>query len=450
MTEPVQKNDSAFDEYAEHYGSVLQRGLTVSGEGPEFFARGRIEWLKMRLDQLGVRPARVLDFGCGIGISIPSFFEVLGAEQVTGSDLSDKSLAFAREQRGNERAHFVRLDYQQAPEEHDLVYCNGVFHHIRPDQRAASVEYIFRALRPGGLFALWENNPWNPGARFVMSRIAFDRAAVMLSAREAAGLLRAAGFEILRTDFQFVFPRALGALRRLEPLLAPWPLGAQYQVLARKPDADAAGAAGPTPGLLNPVQWTHDRYVRGRRVRVLTERIARMLPPDATVLDVGTGDGWLAREVMQLRRDVRIEGIDVLVRPGAKIPVREYDGRRIPYPDRSFDVVLFVDVLHHTTNAAELIREAVRVARRGVLIKDHACENAFDARTLQLMDRVGNERYSVALPFNYLARSQWTELFERAGASVESWTDRIGLYPAPVGWLFERKLHFLVALKPKG
>ena len=66
-----------------------------------------------------------------------------------------------------------------------LVYCNGVFHHVPPAQRPAVVRLVRDSLEPGGLFALWDNNPWNPGARLVMRRIPFDRGAVMLSAREA-------------------------------------------------------------------------------------------------------------------------------------------------------------------------------------------------------------------------------------------------------------------------
>jgi hypothetical protein len=89
-------------------------------------------------------------------------------------------------------------------------------------------------LRPGAIFAFWENNPWNPGTRYVMRRVPFDRDAVTLSPPEARRWLRSAGFEILRTDFLFIFPRPLRWLRRLEPILSRAPLGGQYQVLCRK------------------------------------------------------------------------------------------------------------------------------------------------------------------------------------------------------------------------
>jgi len=128
----------------------------------------------------------------------------------------------------------LRSDYEPRAEA-DMAFSNGVFHHIQPPERRDALDYISRSLRPGGLFVFWENNPWNPGTRFVMSRIPFDRDAITISPPNARRLLRGAGFEILRTDHLFFFPRALRWLRPLERGLTAVPLGAQYLVLARKP-----------------------------------------------------------------------------------------------------------------------------------------------------------------------------------------------------------------------
>jgi hypothetical protein len=73
-----------------------------------------------------------------------------------------------------------------------------------------------------------------------MSRIPFDRDAIMVFPHEARRLLRQAGFEILRTDYLFIFPRPLSALRLLEPPLSRLPFGAQYQILARRRPAPIA------------------------------------------------------------------------------------------------------------------------------------------------------------------------------------------------------------------
>ncbi|MCS7034896.1 MAG: class I SAM-dependent methyltransferase, partial [Phycisphaerae bacterium] len=89
--------------------------------------------------------------------------------------------------------------------------------------------------RPGGYFAFWENNPWNPGTRFIMSRCPFDDDAIPLSPLESRRRVRVAGFTVMRTDFLFIFPKVLGWLRWMERPLSRLPLGGQYQVLCRKP-----------------------------------------------------------------------------------------------------------------------------------------------------------------------------------------------------------------------
>ena len=226
-----------FDEFAESYDAALERGIAFSGEDKTFFARGRVRWLQRQLHRLGIRPARILDYGCGTGTATPYLLELAGAEHLHGVDISAKSIEVARRTQGSARATFS-TDAARAPDaSFDLAFCNGVFHHIPLDQRAAALRYIFLSLRPGGVFALWENNPWNPGTQLVMARIPFDRGAIKLSPLQSRALVRAGGFDCLDTTSQFFFPAPLRFLRGLEPALAGLPLGAQYQVLARRPAA---------------------------------------------------------------------------------------------------------------------------------------------------------------------------------------------------------------------
>jgi SAM-dependent methyltransferase len=155
---------------------------------------------------------------------------------VQGVDTSSAELAAARRDFGSDgRLRFSSIDEHAPSGDMDLVYTNGVFHHIPPAERAGAVRYIRDALRPGGWLAFWENNPWNPGTRYVMSRIPFDRDAITLSAPAARRLLVAGGFEVHSVRFCFIFPRSLRALRPIEPSLSRLPLGGQYQVLCRKP-----------------------------------------------------------------------------------------------------------------------------------------------------------------------------------------------------------------------
>jgi SAM-dependent methyltransferase len=232
MTENGRKT---FDFYADGYDVALARGISVSGEKKDYFAQRRIEWLRDCLKLVSAPVTTLMDFGCGTGSSARLFVDILGVEYFVGTDQSPKSLEVARRAHSSERAQFFLFDEYQPRGQFDLVFCNGVFHHIPPVERAAAVDYILRSLRPGGYFALWENNPWNPGTRYVMSRIAFDREAITLSPPEARQLLGVGGFEILRIDYLFIFPRILRWCRWIEPHCSRFPLGAQYQVLCRRP-----------------------------------------------------------------------------------------------------------------------------------------------------------------------------------------------------------------------
>jgi SAM-dependent methyltransferase len=158
---------------------------------------------------------------------------MLGARSVLGIDISAGLLHEAERAHGCDKIRFRLLEDFRPKGEIDLVFCNGVFHHIPPALRAETIDWISRALRPHGLFALWENNPWNPGTRFIMRRIPFDRDAFTLSAPEARRLVSRGGFGVLRMDFMFIFPRILRWCRRVEPYLSCLPLGAQYQVLCQ-------------------------------------------------------------------------------------------------------------------------------------------------------------------------------------------------------------------------
>ena len=201
-----------------------------------------------------------------------------------------------------------------------------------------------------------------------------------------------------------------------------------------------------------PLSWIsrwHHAFVFERRARVLAEMLAAQIPPRASVLDIGCGDGTIGSLIAQLRPDISIQGVEFLLRPGCKIACRPFDGSSLPFPDASFDVCFFVDVLHHTQDPAILLREAVRVSRSFVLLKDHLDENVLDDVTLRFMDWVGNRPHGVVLTYNYQSRKEWAEHFSQCGLAEESWTAHVPLYAPPFHLLVGRGLHFVSLLRKK-
>lgn len=232
------RSSAGFDRYADSYDESLNRGISVSGEDKFYFSKGRVDWLRNRLRRIRVETTTILDFGCGTGTSIPYLLELPGAKRILAADESRKSIEIGSKQLPSPRVQWIALEDYKPDGGCDLAFSSGVFHHILPDQRPAALQLIRASLRPDGVFALWENNPWNPGTRYVMRRIPFDRDAVPLSAPLACRLVRESGFEVLSVDFLFIFPRWLRWFRWMEPLLAKVPMGAQYQVLCRSRAAE--------------------------------------------------------------------------------------------------------------------------------------------------------------------------------------------------------------------
>lgn len=224
-------NQNLFD-CSKEYDEMLSRGIRFSGEDKRFFIVGRIRDLQGQLPP-NFNPRRILDFGCGIGDTTHLLAETYPSAEVVGVDTSEKVLSYAEETNGSSRIIFRQVQKFSANEEFDLCYTNGVFHHILPKERLTIVEMINKALVHGGYFALFENNPWNPGTRIVMRNIPFDRDAVLLTFVETRRLLRKGGFTYCApTRFLFYFPRPLAFLRFTESYLARLPFGAQYYILA--------------------------------------------------------------------------------------------------------------------------------------------------------------------------------------------------------------------------
>jgi 2-polyprenyl-3-methyl-5-hydroxy-6-metoxy-1,4-benzoquinol methylase len=146
--------------------------VETSGEGRDYFADRKMgrdlladphdeRWwreskYRVALERLGGLPkrARVLDLGCGLGATAYRLAAIAG--DVTGIDLSEFAIAFAREHYRRDNLRFLRaniLDYAP-PHPFDAIFCMDVIEHVSPDDGRALVRRIAALLAPGGsLFA---------------------------------------------------------------------------------------------------------------------------------------------------------------------------------------------------------------------------------------------------------------------------------------------------------
>lgn len=237
MKRPAADRNARFESNPDEYEALCMDGVGLSGESMEFFAAGRLAHLRAWWSaNRSAEPRTVVDYGCGIGNGTALLPDLFPRSRIVGIDPSISYIDDAQRRFGSDRLAFATLeaftrDHPHASDRVDLIYTNGVVHHVDPGDRAEFFERSAALLAPDGVYALFENNPLNPGTRWVMARIEFDRGAVPVPHWQAARALRAVGLRIADTRHLFFFPRFLRFLRPLEPHLIRLPLGAQYAVI---------------------------------------------------------------------------------------------------------------------------------------------------------------------------------------------------------------------------
>ena len=227
--------ESEFDKVSSNYENLLKSGLSLSGENSSFFAEKRIEHIVSLIPRLNLKHKVIMDFGCGTGGSVSYLLEAFNPTSLTVVDTSEESLRILKARYKTEQVISTSPSALKTNANHVVCFCNGVFHHILPNDRQNAAKIIYDSLKPRGYFCFWENNPWNPATHWVMSRIPFDHNAQKIFPHQGLKLLRNVGFKVQLTHYLFIFPRSLSFLRPIEKVLRRFPLGCQYLIIAQKP-----------------------------------------------------------------------------------------------------------------------------------------------------------------------------------------------------------------------
>ena len=218
-----------FDQFSDGYEDTVEQSVSFSGLKHDFFLEAKAHLLARVLAERFASPRTisVLDVGCGVGLFHPWLQPLVG--QITGADPSGESIE--RAQLANPTvAYSVQdgraMDY--AAGSFDVALAVTALHHVPPQDWAAFVTEMRRVVRPGGLVAIIEHNPWNPLTRLAVARCPLDENAVLLSAGRAAKLLQGAGCRNRANHHFLLLPSSSSFVRTIENYSARLPLGAQY------------------------------------------------------------------------------------------------------------------------------------------------------------------------------------------------------------------------------
>jgi SAM-dependent methyltransferase len=223
-----------FDHYGESYEEALDEAISFAGQEHEFYVEAKARrLLALARRRLGDRPLRVLDVGCGIGLTDRLLLPHV--DSLEGVDVSTAMIE--RAQATNPAASYGVYDGRRLPFDDagfDLAFAICVLHHVDPAGRRPLVAEMARVTRPAGLTMVFEHNPLNPLTRRVVRNCAFDEGVELVGRKELERLCRSAGLEVVDAEYVLFFPWRARAFALAERGMTRLPLGAQYVVAGRK------------------------------------------------------------------------------------------------------------------------------------------------------------------------------------------------------------------------
>ena len=144
------------------------------------------------------------------------------------------------------------------------------------------------------------------------------------------------------------------------------------------------------------------------RAKLFTGKVTPYLNPKDKILDIGAGICDIDKLLMDA--DFQITPLDIKNLSLNDISPILYDGKRMPFQDKSFDVALLLTVLHHTADPEHVLREARRVAQKIIIIED-IFSTPHHRRLTLFMDSLLNFEF-VGHPHSNKTDAEWRALFK--------------------------------------
>lgn len=215
-----------FDRYADTYDDLLRHSIGKYGNDLSYYAEAKVLTIKTCLGER--TPARILDFGCGIGRNLPHLSRIFPTSRVFAYDPSSASIAVAR--RDAPPTVSLTDNLSVFGTGFDLVLLANVLHHVHPAQRPALFHDIRGLITDDADVFIFEHNPVNPLTVHAVRTCELDRDAVLLFPSEIMRCAADYMFKPVRKHYTLFFPSRLRALSWLEPCLSWIPLGGQYMI----------------------------------------------------------------------------------------------------------------------------------------------------------------------------------------------------------------------------
>lgn len=147
--------------------------------------------------------------------------------------------------------------------------------------------------------------------------------------------------------------------------------------------------------------------------------ISSLCEDNSSILDVGCDDGAFSQKLLKKNNSLIIKGVDIQNNRPSKILRQIYDGKKMPYQDKQFDITMAIDVLHHTSDIAGLLKEMKRVTKKYIIIKDYVSNDPLSFLCISFIDWLVNVPFGIKCTFNYPSLHKWHDYFKKLDLQVE-------------------------------
>lgn len=152
-----------------------------------------------------------------------------------------------------------------------------------------------------------------------------------------------------------------------------------------------------------------------KRAKIVINRIKPFLEKSNNIIDIGCGSGYISSILKSQGFDVMPVDVADFHGPRLVEPII-YNGKKLPFPNKSFDTALLLMVLHHTPDPEIVFSEAARVAKNIILVET-SFTNSVNRFITIVADTLGNLR-TKAFWKSYKSDTQWKAFFTKRGFKV--------------------------------
>ena len=146
------------------------------------------------------------------------------------------------------------------------------------------------------------------------------------------------------------------------------------------------------------------------RAKKDAEYLLPYLPEGGRIIDIGAGSGTVSLVLSEKAR-AHFTLADVIDWNVTQLPLVLFDGEHLPFADKEFDAAMLVDVLHHSEKERQLMQEALRVAKR-VVVLEVVLENPLIQLWEDVFDNLQWLLYGMPVGIHHRNKKQWVEFLK--------------------------------------